>query len=33
MIFDELIVIYERGILSDLLGNLAVRVKELIEQC
>jgi len=33
MIFDELIVIYERGILSNLFGYLAVRIKELIKQC
>ncbi len=32
VIFGEFIVIYERGILSDLFGNLAVRVKELIKQ-
>ena len=33
MTFDELIVIYERGILSNLFGNLAMRIKELIKQC
>jgi hypothetical protein len=33
MIFDELIAIYQRGILSNLFGDLAVRIKELIKQC
>jgi hypothetical protein len=32
MIFQELIVVYERRILPDLFGNLAVAVEELIKE-